>query len=270
MNQPKTLAQKAGFTLIELSIVLVIIGLIVGGVLVGQDMIKAATIRASVGQVEKTNTAINTFYNKYNGLPGDLTNGTTFFPSVTGSNETNQGDGNRLIIGNASANTACTTTTCIAGESAVAWYMLSQANLISDPITTVAYENFTLVVSDAVLPQTKMGRGARLAVMGIGGLNYFVIGNFGSSALGAGTATFTPAMSPLDAFQFDSKLDDSIPTSGTVRSIAVATALPGTNANGVASPAAGNCYDTDDSTYATASTTAANSVGCTLGIQSAF
>src|SRR5271163_852919 len=62
------------FTLIELSIVLVIIGLIVGGVLVGQDLIKAAEIRATVAQVEKYNAAVNTFRTKYNGIPGDIVN----------------------------------------------------------------------------------------------------------------------------------------------------------------------------------------------------
>ena len=54
------------------------IGLIVGGVLVGQDMIKAAELRAAVGQIEKLDTAVNVFRNKYNGIPGDLPNPTNF------------------------------------------------------------------------------------------------------------------------------------------------------------------------------------------------
>ena len=41
-----------GFTLIEMSIVLVIIGLVVGGVLVGQDLIRAAYERAQISQIE--------------------------------------------------------------------------------------------------------------------------------------------------------------------------------------------------------------------------
>ncbi len=48
--------QQSGFTLIELSIVLVLIGLIVGGVLVGQDLIRAAKLRAQIGQIEKFNS----------------------------------------------------------------------------------------------------------------------------------------------------------------------------------------------------------------------
>src|SRR5689334_20830022 len=100
----QTNTSESGFTLIELSIVLVIIGLIVGGVLVGQDMIKAAQIRATVAQIEKYNTAVNTFRNKYNALPGDMSNPTYFFPSVTGANAatTGLGNNNGLIEGSGS------------------------------------------------------------------------------------------------------------------------------------------------------------------------
>ncbi len=61
-----------GFTLIELSLVLVIIGLLVGGVLVGRDLIKAAEIRAQISQIEEIKTAFNTFQVKYGYLPGDM------------------------------------------------------------------------------------------------------------------------------------------------------------------------------------------------------
>src|SRR5580692_12405602 len=64
--------RETAFTLIEMSIVLVIIGLIVGGVLVGQDLIRAAGVRAQISQIEKYNTAVNTFYGKYGYLPGDI------------------------------------------------------------------------------------------------------------------------------------------------------------------------------------------------------
>src|SRR6185312_11880077 len=97
-----TARYRSGFTLIELSIVLVIIGLIVGGVLVGQDLIRAAEIRATVGQYEKYNAAINTFRSKYNGIPGDLleASATAFGLCPTAGCTTGAaglGDGNGLI-----------------------------------------------------------------------------------------------------------------------------------------------------------------------------
>jgi prepilin-type N-terminal cleavage/methylation domain-containing protein len=45
---PQSVTRRNGFTLIELSIVLVIVGLIVGGVLVGQDLIRSAAVRAQI------------------------------------------------------------------------------------------------------------------------------------------------------------------------------------------------------------------------------
>ena len=63
--------KRKGFTLIELSIVLVIIGLIVGGVMVGRDLIEGARIRAQIGQFQEYQIAINGFRLKYNCLPGD-------------------------------------------------------------------------------------------------------------------------------------------------------------------------------------------------------
>jgi len=63
---------KKGFTLVELSVVLVIIALFAGGILVGQDLIKSAAIRSQIGQIEEFKSAINTFRVKYGYLAGDM------------------------------------------------------------------------------------------------------------------------------------------------------------------------------------------------------
>ena len=90
------------FTLIELSVVLVIIGLIVGGVLVGQDLIHAATIRATITQKERFSTAANTFRTKFGDVPGSLVNPTALglpalgCPSGT-CNRTSSGTGTGLF-----------------------------------------------------------------------------------------------------------------------------------------------------------------------------
>ena len=90
----------AGFTLVELSIVLVIIGLIIGGVLVGRDLISAAGVRAQVSQIEKFNTAVNTFSGKYGYLPGDISAASaTRFGFAPRGSYAGEGDGNSVIDG---------------------------------------------------------------------------------------------------------------------------------------------------------------------------
>ncbi|PIR31733.1 MAG: hypothetical protein COV36_07155 [Alphaproteobacteria bacterium CG11_big_fil_rev_8_21_14_0_20_44_7] len=62
---------KRGFTLVELSIVLVIIGLLIGGILVAQSMIETAKIQSFIRQIQQIDMAVSNFRVKYNYLPGD-------------------------------------------------------------------------------------------------------------------------------------------------------------------------------------------------------
>ena len=80
--------KQQGFTLVEIAIVLVIIGLLLGGVLKGQEMIKSAKVKSQMQQVDGISAAFNTYQDKYGALPGDDANAA----SNTGVAVTN-GDG---------------------------------------------------------------------------------------------------------------------------------------------------------------------------------
>jgi prepilin-type N-terminal cleavage/methylation domain-containing protein len=101
---------QTGFTLIELSIVLVIIGLIVGGIFTGQDLIHAALLRNTQKQIDEIKLAATTFRIKYNCLPGDCSNATSFLPAgnCNGASESTMaacnGDGDGQVDGSSGYN----------------------------------------------------------------------------------------------------------------------------------------------------------------------
>jgi prepilin-type N-terminal cleavage/methylation domain-containing protein len=220
-----------GFTLIELSIVLVIIGLIVGGVLVGQDLIRAAGVRATISQIEKYNTAVNTFRDKYGGLPGDLNaslaNQFGFTPRGANPGE---GNGNGIIQG------YVTTRGYVQmGEPTLFWVDLSAAHLIDGTFTTAAATpinaNITGSALDAWLPQAKVGNGNYVYVWW-GGYEMQTSGNYSDSnnyfGLSAVTAIQGTSMSEVysnagitvqAAYSIDQKIDDGLPQAGRVMAV---------------------------------------------------
>ena len=64
---------QRGFTLVEAAIVLLIIGLVIGGVLRGQELISSARARNITEQTRAIQVAYYAFQDRYNSLPGDLT-----------------------------------------------------------------------------------------------------------------------------------------------------------------------------------------------------
>jgi prepilin-type N-terminal cleavage/methylation domain-containing protein len=85
---------QAGFTLVEIAIVMVIIGLLIGGVLKGQAMIQNAKVKRVVKQGDELRAAIMTFYDKYGVYPGDEN-----LTAVPPQGDDNEGDGSGQIGG---------------------------------------------------------------------------------------------------------------------------------------------------------------------------
>ena len=78
MKEQKTIsASQSGFTLVEIAIVLVIIGLLLGGILKGQEMITQAKIKNIVNDFNGITAAMNSYQDRYRALPGDENNAAT-------------------------------------------------------------------------------------------------------------------------------------------------------------------------------------------------
>ncbi len=213
--------QEDGFTLVELSIVLVIIGLIVGGVLVGQDMIKAAEIRSTVSQIEQYNSASNVFRDKYAGMPGDIRNMTTYFATAT------NGDGNGFLTdGDAAANDA-TDYTNGSGEIVNYFAHLSDAQLIGITYIGGADGSATPLAQDGTgnFPYISVGERAGIMPMMVNGRMHWHLGVAEADYSGGGAITYTNiALTPNEASQLDEKLDNGRADTGVVTARIGATA----------------------------------------------
>ncbi len=268
---------QAGFTLVELSIVLVIIGLIVSGVLVGQDMIRAAEIRATVAQVERFDTATNTFRGKYNGLPGDLGGAPNFTLSSLNHGAANAGDDDRLIESG-----SCTDANGYGGESALFWVHLREAGLTKGAVNGVV--DYTAVAAiaagtfgDAHMIEADLGKGNRFHISNAAGRNYYGLGQYTATTITTCALTSGDAITPLEAFQIDEKIDDGNAATGIVLSLADAATLTGAPSGGDNDPITNDqCYDIDGNApivagaYNTSDATDAESLLCQLRIRASF
>lgn len=221
-------ARQTGFSLVELSIVLVILGLLVGGILGGQSLIHAAELRSVIKEHEQYQTAIMSFRGKYLAFPGDMANATSFwgradngsFSGQCASPSTNTGTGTQTCNGNGDGviNTFA--------ETVRFWQHLANAGLISGTYTGVAGSGGPGHSEIGVnVPESKMGNGIGWAARetigsatGGGSLwdeyparDLLRVGAETSSSILSGNV-FTPA----DAWNIDTKLDDGKPASGTI------------------------------------------------------
>lgn len=243
---------RSGFTLLELSVVIVIIALIIGGIVASQNMINNAKLQAAMAEQDMYAKAIREFADKYQAMPGDMNNAATVWGTdVTGgtcpantartalsatstdNRLTCNGNGDGMI-GNwtngattniVTLNTAGATLAATASEFEWyrAWQHLSNANLIDGMYTGVRAAATTTVGALRVnIPASKVTPAGwtLLHVANSADNNWFFIPASGHVLLlGAATAAIADgaALLPADALNIDTKLDDGMPLSGNIR-----------------------------------------------------
>jgi prepilin-type N-terminal cleavage/methylation domain-containing protein len=134
LNRGK-LTNDRGFTLVELAIVLVIIGVILAGIIKGQEMINNAKIKRAYSAQKEIAAAIYTYYDRYGKYPGDDNTAQSRWGAATYN-----GDGDGLIEGatagtDAAPGTMFTCAATTASESCALWEHLRLAGIISGTST---------------------------------------------------------------------------------------------------------------------------------------
>ena len=213
---------RAGFTLIELAVVLVVIGLIVGAVLTGQSLIRASEVQSIVTDLNKITTAIQTFRGKYNALPGDMPNATGLWGTASGGCPTGTGSGTQTCNGNGDGIIAGASgvNTLTWYESFRIWQHLGNAQLIPGTYTGVTGPGGQLnsVIGSNVPASRVSGVGYSLIYGGGYSTSPWFVSYYGHLIfVGAQTTAWETdgaAFTEAEALALDTKIDDGLPGAG--------------------------------------------------------
>lgn len=224
----KQVLKKNGFSLTELSIVIVIIAFLISAILKGQNLVNEARVQSIVSEVANLQVAANSFYIKYRKYPGDFDEaaGATTGNWWAVSAITKDGDNNSKIE---FKNTATTPVY----EGYVAWQHLSLAGMLTSPYPGSASVEPTLNTGAAVpgtdVPLSKSGGGYLIDYSSsASAYDATTAGAYGIlekniMALGVPLATSASPVkvggiiTPGQAMSLDTKMDDGAPITGSVR-----------------------------------------------------
>ncbi len=188
---------QSGFTLVEIAIVLVIIGLLLGGVLKGQELIENGKIKNAVNDLNGVTAGYNSYIDRFHSLPGDDGGSGAGAPSVASLQARGGAWTNITTAGNNSGVIQITAAQVFTGlgEGTAFWQALKAAGFITgNP-------------ADALIPA--LPRNAFNGLTGVGtGVTPTV-----------GAAKFSVCQSQVpgkSARAIDTQLDDGVPNQGNV------------------------------------------------------
>jgi len=230
MHQPCFPRRQSGFTLIEIAIVLVIIGLLLGGILKGQELINSARVKNLATDFRNIPMFIYGYQDKFKALPGDDSN---VVANVAGTKATTGTQGNGVIDGNWNSTTP--------GDESVAFWQHVRLAGLAPGITTIP--------AAAALPGDYNPKNASGGIIGIQSgtttaTSSPVVGADGKAISGAYIICSTGILGKF-VKQLDIQMDDGKTDSGSM----MATPTTGYALGKTATPTSGVGGIDDATTY---------------------
>ena len=222
--------RQAGFTLVEIAIVLVIIGLLLGGILKGQELINSARVRNLADMATGSQAAYFGFMDRYRQVPGDMTAeaaAAAIGGPFNGNPEADANQNGRLDPDDYDGNE-------IWNEPNAAWEQLSRARFIQGD-----YQGRPVTEPDAVNNLAPMNPFNSPMLLGISG-DYFDRG----AAPDRMQLVMGRGISVQLVRELDVKMDDGMPTTGVVRATLATPNLFTGNNNWGGSDTGNLCVDT--------------------------
>jgi prepilin-type N-terminal cleavage/methylation domain-containing protein len=221
---------QRAFSLVEIAIVLVIIGLLVGAIIGGQSLIRAGELRAIPTEHERYSSAVIAFKDKYGAIPGDLHKATSYWgtQAACGGSDANgacNGNANGMINQDINGTVAVST----ANEVFQFWRHLALAGLIEGRYTGIAGPtagnnglDTLLEGTTANAPKSRLtasGWSVRYIYQYPGDVvtfanDYRNMYNLG--AINPGDTLLGAALNPTEAWNVDMKMDDGLPGTGKI------------------------------------------------------
>ena len=210
--------RQPGFTLVEIAIVLVIIGLLLGGILKGQEMITQAKIKNSIADFSGISAAYYGYQDRYRAIPGDDSGAATRWTTPTAATA---GNGNGIVAGTYNNGAAV----CTAAVEACSWWdHLRRAGFVAG--------NGAIQPTNAFAGQIGVQTGDGAGATSLGGFSGLII--------------CSSNIPDKVAIAMDTQMDDGLIDTGTVRGQLQAAPNPNIQAAAAATPYA----ETGTNTYA--------------------
>jgi len=203
---------QSGFTLIEIAIVLVIIGLLLGGVLKGQELINSAKVKNLATDFKNIPVFIYGYQDKFKALPGDD------IAAITHVTATANGNGNGVINGNWNSITAT-------DESYLFWQHVRLAGLAPGPTTIPG----TPAHGDGYLPTNAAGGEIGIQSGTTVVASSPLLGSAGANPIRGSYVICSSGILGKYVKQLDTTMDDGNPATGSMMATPVTGYTLGTS-----------------------------------------